>query len=263
MDLNLNDARDGKSRRRLPKGPLLGLILVLALALWAWFRWNEPRPSGQPGPAADAFANAMMDAVNHPAWLETGAVRWTFAGKHEHLWDRDRHLARVRWKEIEAFVDLTSRAGIVTKDGVRLTGKEADRLLQKAWGFWANDSFWLNPISKLFDEGTSRELVPLEEGGSGLLITYSSGGVTPGDAYLWLVGEDGLPYAWRMWVSIIPLGGVKTSWQEWITLSTGVKIATQHHTPLGPLRLTEVAGAAALAELEPGPDPFRILEGKD
>jgi len=124
---------------------------------------------------------------------------------------------------------------------------------------WINDSFWLNPVAKLFDPGTQRRLVALPGDEEGLLITYRSGGATPGDSYLWLVGADDLPHAWRMWVSILPLGGIKASWEDWLTLGTGARVATRHRLWGFTLELQEVAGACTLAELEPGPDPFAAL----
>jgi hypothetical protein len=101
--------------------------------------------------------------------------------------------------------------------------------------------------------------VRLDDGTRGLLVSYASGGVTPGDAYLWIVGDDGLPRAWKMWVTVIPIGGVQASWERWITLSTGARVATRH--AMGPitLELTDVEGASTLGELEPGDDPFAAL----
>jgi hypothetical protein len=31
---------------------------------------------------------------------------------------------------------------------------------------------------------------------------------------LYLVDENYIPKAWRMWVSIIPVGGIETSWED-------------------------------------------------
>ena len=133
-------------------------------------------------------------------------------------------------------------------------------MLEKAWVFWCNDSFWLNPIAKLFDEGTRRSLVSVPDSGEGplrgLLVAYDSGGVTPGDAYLWLVGQDGLPRAWRMWTQILPLGGIEASWEGWQSLPNGARVATRHRLPIFTLELSDIRAAASAAELSGGEDPF-------
>lgn len=235
---------------------ILVLLLVVLLALYLIL--NEGRPQGQAGPEAEALAARMEAAVKLEAWNKTGAVRWVFAGRNGHLWDRRRQLARVEWGATRALIDLNSGAGRAWVEGREASGEEQAGLLAKAKSHWINDSFWLNPVAKLRDDGVSRSLVSLEDG-SGLLVTYGAGGKTPGDAYLWIVDDAGLPKAWKMWTKIIPIGGVGSSWEDWIDLKTGARVATRHK--LGPLTvaLTEVAGAATLAELEPGEDPFAPL----
>ncbi len=239
---------------------LVGTVFAVGLiGLGLFWANNKPLPEAQDEAGADALARRMMAAINDPAWQRTGAVTWTFRGAHQHLWDRQRGFARVRWDHHEVLLDLASLRGLARQnigegDGQRVTDDAVEPLLTKAWALWCNDSFWLNPISKIFDDGTRRGLV-----GQDLLVTYTGGGVTPGDSYLWTVGDDDLPTAWRMWTSIIPLGGLETSWEDWITLDTGAKISTRHHTFAGDLELGDVRGAATLAELEPGPDPFAEL----
>lgn len=249
-------------RRALRGGAAALLVLILGVG-GCFAALSDPLPEPAAGTTtadADALARQLERAVDAEAWAQTGAVSWTFAGRNAHLWDKDRHLARVRWKDTEVLLDLTRRDGRATVKGEPVHGKEAEALFEDAWARWANDSFWLNPLVKLFDEGTARAIVPLEDGGQGLLLTYSSGGVTPGDSYLWIPGPDGRPTAWKMWVSIIPIGGVETSWDGWQQLSTGAWVATLHEGAVGPtLELTEVQGAASLAELTGGDDPFAPL----
>ena len=83
--------------------------------------------------------------------------------------------------------------------GLRQNGPRADELLQRAWVHFANDGFWLAAPFKVRDPGTSRALVKTDDGRDALLVTYGSGGVTPGDAYLWHLGHDGLPTRYEMW----------------------------------------------------------------
>ena len=242
-------------RRLAVTATLLVVVLVGCLKLA-----SDPRPVGSPGEEAEQRANTFETAMGLDAWARTGAVTWTFAGRNTHLWDRERGLARVEMGNTLALVDLGKVDGRAYRNGEELQGDARLAAIKKAYAAWINDSFWLNPLAKLRDEGVTRTAVDWE-GEKGLGISYGSGGLTPGDMYLWLPGgPDGLPGMWRMWVSIIPVGGLSTTWEGWVTLSTGVHISTTHTFPGGiVLRLTDVAGATTLAELVPGADPFAPL----
>lgn len=241
-------------------GIFLGILIAAMLVLY-WVK-NEPLPKGQTGPEADQLAQKVWTAINKTAWDSTGAISWGFAGRHGFVWDKKRHFTKVVWEDYVVLINLHQVTGVAYKAGEAIADKsENDKLVQEAWGYWANDSFWLNAPAKVFDNGTSRSIVQLEDGSDGLMITYASGGVTPGDSYLWILDENGLPKSYKMWVKIIPLGGVSATWEDWKTLSTGAKIAGSHK--LGPLTIevTDVKGSTTLAELtkEEG-DIFSVLE---
>jgi hypothetical protein len=233
---------------------LLGLLIALVAS-------NEARPVGTPGPDADALARRMLEATRADAWQQVGAVAWDFGGRQQHLWDRRRDFARVRWDDgdAEVLLDLRSRGGLARLGGQPVPAADAAPLLEKAWALWVNDSFWLNPVPKAFDPGVTRALVQ-HEGQPALLVSYDGpGGVTPGDAYLWRLGPDGRPTAWKMWVSIIPLGGLEASWDGWQELPGGAAVATAHK--LGPitLQISDLKAGASWAQVEPGADPFAAL----
>lgn len=238
-----------------------GLILAALIAMWVS---SDPKPEGKVGPAADQLAQKMMEAVNIAAWDTTDAISWVFNGtaRHEHLWDKKRHYAQVVWPDHKVLVDINQKSGVAYVKGSEVKGEQGAQLVETAWQYWVNDAFWLNPVVKAFDGGTTRELVELENGKEALLVSYGAGGVTPGDAYLWELAEDGRPTAWRMWVKIIPVGGMRFSWEGWQQLSTGAWVATRHQTKAMDLQIGEVQGAATLAELVPDADPFAALEGK-
>lgn len=240
----------------------IGILLIFALGAGAFWSVNESLPPGESGAAADSLAYRMMAAVNQEAWAQTEAIRWNFGNRRKLLWDRKRHFAEISWDGNVVLVNNNDLSGIVKQRNVE--NKQSDSLLiRKAWEIWVNDSFWLNPVSKAFDPGTIRKLVKTSKGETALLITYQSGGATPGDSYLWLLDENGLPKAWKLWVSIVPFGGFRFSWEEWITLSTGVKISTLHHSRLYDLRLSEIEAATSLAALSGNTDPFAELEKPD
>jgi len=233
-------------------------VLVVAGGIALWIA-HEPRPEGTEGAEADALAERMLDAINYTAWDTTRWVQWTFAERHSFVWDKERHLVQVTWKNNRVLLNPNEISGKTYVNSKEIQDESAKKLVQKAWEYFANDGFWLNAPAKAFDPGTSRSIVERKDGTQGLLITYSSGGVTPGDAYLWVLDEQGLPQKWKMWVSIIPIGGVEASWTDWTTLSTGAKVATNHK--LGPVHLTvtNLKAAQSWEELGLTEDPFATL----
>jgi len=166
------------------------LILGGGIALWIA---HEPRPEGEEGAEADALAERMLDAINYTAWDTTRWVQWTFAERHHFVWDKDRHLVQVEWENNRVLLNPNEISGKAYVEGTAASDDKNSELVQTAWEYFANDGFWLNAPAKVFDPGTSRSIVELKDGTQGLLLSYSSGGVTPGDAYLWLLDEQGLP----------------------------------------------------------------------
>lgn len=234
-------------------------VIIFVVLVGVGFALDEPRPVGIPGPAAEALARRMQDAVARDRWDETGAVEWSFFVNH-HLWDRQRGFVEVRHGDLRVLLRTHDQTGVAYRGGQPLRGSELRDALDDAWAYFCNDSFWLNPIVKVFDDGTSRSIVPVD-GRDALLVEYASGGVTPGDAYLWILDDDGLPREWRMWVSVLPIGGVSTPWGGYVTLPTGAKVATRHGDGLLGFELGDVRGASALSDLYPDADPFASLVG--
>ena len=237
---------------------LLIVSIALATAGGVWFAaYNKPRPKSVAGPEAEAVARQMLMSVNAEAWKATGAVRFTFRD-HRHLWDRHRGYDRIEYGSHTVLLRIRDQSGRAWHNGNEADAARSAELIRKAYAHWVNDSFWLNPVVKIFDRGVTRGVVREEAEDLQLLVEYSSGGVTPGDAYLWLPGANGAPPTqWRMWASNLPVGGLAASWEGWTTLSTGAKVATLHR--IGPFRLElkDVAGASTLRSL-PGisQDPF-------
>ena len=251
-----------KLRRRLFL-TVLGLLLLGVMGFGVLFlALRHPRPTGTPGPAADALAHAIERAVDTAAFARTGAVRWTFRTEPTHLWDRTRNLSRVRWGKHEVLLDLHRQDGRAFTDGREVPGEPGKKLVERSYKRFINDSFWLNPLSKLFDEGVTRSLVQ-HEGADALLVHYGSGGVTPGDSYLWILDQNQRPRAWRLWVSVLIIPGAEMTWDAWTQLPTGAWISTSHRLAGAEVvTITNLAAAATLAELEPGADPFARLIGE-
>jgi len=133
----------------------------------------------------------------------------------------------VQWDDITIKLDHDNASGVLLEPTTQDVEK-TDNLIKKSWDYFNNDSFWLSAPFKVFDNGTERSIVTLEDGRKGLMVTYVSGGTTPGDSYVWILGDDYKPVAIKMWVSIIPIGGIEFTWENYTQLSSGAWIAQDH-----------------------------------
>lgn len=238
----------------------LGIVLlILAIAgVTLFLIYDEPLPEGQQGEEATELAAEMATAINFEAWKKTRFVHWKFENVHEYWWDKQTKIVKVKWGETTVFFHTPSQKGTVLIKGEIIIGDLKEKALNKAIGFFNNDSFWLNGPAKSLSTAERLEKVEVENG-RGLLATFESGGSTPGDSYLWILDENGLPKACKLWVSVIPVGGVKNKITEWETLETGAKIpVTQKLWPME-INITEVSSAAL--EMSPELRNKNIFEG--
>ena len=106
--------------------------------------------------------------------------------------------------------------------------EKKEEFIRAAEAKFNNDSFWLVAPYKVFDAGVERRLVKINEDENALLVTYTFGGTTPGDSYLWYLDENHRPVSFEMWVDIIPIGGVHASWDQWQKTSNGAYLSLSH-----------------------------------
>jgi hypothetical protein len=212
----------------------VGILVILFLGLITYFSESSPKvvPSGD----ADSVANKMLNALNVKAWDTLQTVSWKSNGAL-FLWHKPTNALTMSWDDIRVEMQLDKVDGKVYKNGIEINDKSA---IKKAWAQWCNDSFWMFAPYKVFDKGTTRSLVPMEKGKIGLMIEYSSGGVTPGDKYLWILNEKYIPEGWKMWVKIIPIGGTYASWENWKQLKSGIFVAPKHKMKLYEFEFTDI-----------------------
>jgi hypothetical protein len=232
------------------------LVLILSMAGFLYYT-SKPLPIGQKGIKAEALTDKIQAAINQKAWDTTAAVSFTFKGNHHYLWDKKRNLVQVKWDGKKVLYNNKTLEGVAYENDNKLTGSQKTDAIKKANDYFNNDSFWLIAPFKLRDAGTTRSIV-MQDNQEALMITYASGGSTPGDSYVWLVDENYMPKAWRMWVSIIPVSGLETSWEDWKTFSNNLKIATTHKGLLD-LKLENVQIGQSIEEINNGVDPFADL----
>ncbi|MFK8060488.1 MAG: hypothetical protein AB8B78_10395 [Polaribacter sp.] len=210
---------------------LLGAIIVLIIGFGAvyYFVNNEALPEGKKGKEADALAIKMFNAINHEAFENTEILEWSFRNAHFYKWYKQDNIVEVTWDENKVILDTKNSE----KSEVFINDKKVNKpiILEKATDFFNNDSFWLIAPYKIFDNGTERSIVKVDDKDA-LLVTYTSGGSTPGDSYLWILDENYFPTSYKMWTSIIPIGGVSATWSDWKETGTGIKLPTKHKLSL-------------------------------
>lgn len=198
------------------------LVLLIAAGTIYYFVNNESLPEGAAGDEADALAQKMMIAMNKEAFDATEILEWSFRDSHFYKWKKEEGLVEVSWDDNKITLNLND---------INKSEGGSPELVDKALDYFYNDSFWLVAPYKVFDDGVERKILDYE-GNKALLVTYTSGGSTPGDSYLWILDEQGLPTSYKMWTSIIPLGGVSATWSDWKNADSGIKLPTSHKLSL-------------------------------
>ncbi|QTE22620.1 hypothetical protein [Polaribacter cellanae] len=205
----------------------LGVIILLLIVAGTIFYFikNEELPKGKQGKEADALAIKMFNAINNDAFENTEVIEWSFRDVHHYKWLKQENIVHVSWANNKVILNTK----YPKKSTIFVDKKETNNpeIIKKATEFFNNDSFWLIAPYKIFDVGTERRIVNYE-GKDALLITYSSGGSTPGDSYLWILDENYLPVSFKMWVKIIPIGGISATWNPLKTTESGIKLPTSH-----------------------------------
>lgn len=232
------------------------LLAVLAsAAIAAVIILNKPLPTGEQGAAAEALADSILAAIPLEAWNRMRYVAWTHKGRTQYVWDKLYNLVELRYGDMRVLLNLNTIDGIVWKNRVRLSGDAKRRDIDAAWKSWCNDAFWLTAHTKLRDPGTVRKRVRQQDGSYALLVTYTQGGITPGDSYLWILDDAYRPVAWRMWVRMLPVKGIEATWEGWTQLE-GAWCPSLHC--IGPYRIAmqDLRSGRHHSELGFTTDPF-------
>ena len=212
---------------KILKISLVVLVSLLIAGYIALRIMSEPLPKSEQN--GDDLARKIEIAISKPAFDSLPFIGWNFNNYHYYIWNKRENKAIVHWSNIKVYLILDKVDGKVFKDGKEITSNfQRKRYIKKAWKYWCNDSFWVFAPYKLFDKGTKRSLVRTSDGNEALLVQYESGGVTPGDAYLWKVDKNYRPTAFKLWVGIIPLKGLEASWDQWVSGKSGAQYSTAH-----------------------------------
>ena len=170
---------------------------------------SNPSAVGFNAEASDARAIQLADETmramgGRSAWNDTRYLTWNFFGMRSHLWDRHAQRDRIEYetrdgKKHVIVVDLESQSGRAWIDGKPVTDAEMlNRLMDRAWEMWVNDSYWLVMPYKLKDTGVTLTYVGKGETQDGVAsdiieLTFEDVGVTPNNKYhVWIAKDSKL-----------------------------------------------------------------------
>ncbi len=180
-------------------GSRLALILLATAFVAA--------PAAADDARAERVAARTLAAMGgQQAWDATRFLRFDFFGFRLHHWDRHtgRHRLEGQTREGDAYVvlhNVVTREGRAFLNGEELAGEARDEWLERAYGAWINDTYWLLMPYKLTDPGVdlAYEGQEVVDGTAyeKLKLTFDGVGLTPGDAYwAWINVETGLMDRW-------------------------------------------------------------------
>lgn len=212
---------------------ILSLVLILA-SFVLYLAINKELPKGLQRKAADELATKMLNTLEENAFKNTEIIEWTFRGNHHYKWLKQEGIVYVNWGSNT--VILNTQKPENSKVFIDDIAVENEELIAKATDYFNNDSFWIVAPYKVFDEGTERSIVN-ENGKELLLVTYTSGGSTPGDSYLWEIDENGFPIHFKMWVDILPIGGIGATWSNLSKTESGMYLPQTHTLSLFDLKI--------------------------
>lgn len=212
--------------RNTPRRSRLASIPVLCLT----FLTLSPRAEAQPAdsargsdPRAVALAEATLEAMGGAeAWEHTRYLRFEFFGFRAHHWDRHtgRHRLEGQTRDGDRYVVLhsvISRKGRAWLNGEELAGEALDEWLERAYGAWVNDTYWLVMPYKLLDPGVTLHYAGEEtldgKAYDKVKLTFDSVGLTPGDTYWAHINrETGLMDRWAYFLQDWEEGREPTVW---------------------------------------------------
>ncbi len=235
-------------------GIAIAILFIVGFLAIKLLSQSEPNEIG--GENADLLANQMLESLDVQAWDTLNFISWKFRGQHQYYWNKRDEMAIIEYGNTSVLMDLNTIEINAYSDGKLLEGKKKEKARKKAWSIWCNDSFWLCAPFKIYDKGVKRSVVEMDNGEKGLMASYTSGGVTPGDKYMWILDENNRPTGWRMWTKILPVKGLYTSWENWLTLPGGAQIAREHRNGKIGMSLDPIKGGQLASDIGKSEEDF-------
>lgn len=212
---------------------------------------SAPQGPASADPRAVEVANRVLGTLGgQQAWSSAHYLRFTFAGRRRHYWDKwtGRHRLEGQTPQGQTFVVLSNvntKEGQAFLDGQPAPANLAKEMLDGAYAAWVNDTYWLLMPYKLQDPGVNLGYQGTEtidgQNYDVLTLSFQGVGLTPGDRYwVYVNKQTNLVDRWGYVLQNQPADSQPTQWlwQGW--------------APAGPLLLapkrTQVGGEGTVIE---------------
>lgn len=219
------------------KRPILPLVTSLVLLAACRMKPEASLAAAAHGwTPAQAIAECVMDTLGgKAAWEDTRCISWLFMGRRRLLWDKQTGDVRVESGDAVTFVNVHTRTGKAFEKGVEIVDEAARAsALEKAYGAFINDSYWMFMPFKLRDPGVHLALLGERATLAGrpaevLELTFDEVGLTPQNRYLVYVGaESGLVEQWDFYASREDAEPrLSTPWNAWKRFGR-IQLCTDH-----------------------------------
>ncbi len=195
--------------------------------------------------SVDQLVDRLDEALGgRENWEKTRYIRFTFAERRTHHWDKytGRHRFEGKTRDGDSYLvlsNLNTKQGTAYRNGEMLEGEEKEQLLKNAYSAWINDTYWLLMPYKLRDPGVNLSYDGEEEIDGQvydkLLLSFEGVGLTPGDRYwAYLNRETGLMDRWAYILQRQDPEGPATHWiwSDWKQYG-GIQLASGRKSPDG------------------------------
>jgi hypothetical protein len=227
---------------------------------------------------AKAVADRVMDALGgKEAWDRTRYLRFGFGSERDgkwmgrtHHWDKWTGRYRVEGqtrdgKPFLTLMNLNTKEGSAWLDGKKLEGEDLKKQLERGYGMWVNDTYWLLMPYKMNDPGVILTYAGEERGDGGALydkvqLRFESVGLTPKDTYwVWVNRGTGMVDRWDYVLAGESVPPTTWQWKGWKKygdiMLAGERVNAKEN---GKLLLPDIAVLDSLPDsVFTSPDPIR------
>jgi len=212
--------------------PMLALSLLITSDQSMAFTISNPTQIDSV--KANEIASKVMERLGGAEnWDKTQYLVWTIFGQN-HVWDKWSGDFRVEHDSTVVHLNVNSKTGSVWVNGEKLA-EGADEILERTYGRWVNNSYWLVMPYKLQDPGTRLAYLGsknLDHQGSAVEVeqielTFDEVGLTPQNKYVLSVDGDNKIVQWDFYGDVNDAEPrFALPWSDWkmygnIMLSTG------------------------------------------